>query len=67
MQKDSPLNRGARRVHYYTGMLGHFITGASKLRVIRVASVLVHIRESNINIFYFMLKLNFIHFPQGGI
>jgi len=30
-----------------------------------VASVLVHICESNKNIFYFMLKLNFIHFPRG--
>jgi len=28
--------------------------------------VLVHICESKINVFYFMLKPNFIHIPQKG-
>jgi hypothetical protein len=42
-----------------------FINGFKGM-VIRVRSILIHICESNINISDFMLKPNFIHFPQKG-
>jgi len=57
-QESSLLYRNVRAFY-------HRYLGESKLRIIKVASVLVYICESNINIFYFMLKLNFIHFPKG--
>jgi hypothetical protein len=69
MQQDRPLHRGVRRVHYLLGVSGQFITGIYRgyeLKVITMGSVLVRICESNINVFYFTLKSNFINFPQKG-
>jgi hypothetical protein len=42
-----------------------FVNGFKGM-AIRVHSILVHICESNINKSDFMLKPNFIHFPQKG-